>query len=229
MDYDPVMSVKAVTRFYEDHHAQNAKVGTGRIASRQRIGHFVEWVGKGKDLLDLGCRDGELTSHYMEGNRVTGCDIDRNALTIAAKRGIDAHYADLNEELPFGEKQFDVVVTGEVLEHVMFPPMTVKEIARVLRPDGMLVGSVPNGYRLKARRQFLFGGDVDTNPFHEHLHTFAVWTLRRMLEQYFENVYITAVGGNILGPWKVGAKTPRRIAFWFAKDLVFRARGVRGK
>src|SRR5579884_2702081 len=114
------MAVKAVTRFYEDHHATNAKVGTGRIASRQRISYFVDWVGKGKDLLDLGCRDGELTSRYLEGNRVTGCDIDRNALEIAKKRGIDAHYADLNEDLPFPDKSFDVVVTGEVLEHVMF-------------------------------------------------------------------------------------------------------------
>jgi 2-polyprenyl-3-methyl-5-hydroxy-6-metoxy-1,4-benzoquinol methylase len=221
------MSVKAVTRFYEAHHADNAKVGTGRIASRQRIAHFVEWVGNGKDLLDLGCRDGELTSHYLDGNRVTGCDIDRNALEIAKKRGIDTHYADLNEDLPFPDKSFDAVVTGEVLEHVMFPPMTVKEIARVLRPDGMLVGSVPNGYRLKARSKFLFGGEVDTNPFHEHLHTFAWWTLRQMLEQHFENVFITAVGGRIVGPWKVGKRTPRRLAFWFAKDLVFRAQKVK--
>lgn len=221
------MAVKQVTRFYEQHHAENEKVGTGRIASRQRIGMLVDWVGTGKDLLDLGCRDGELTSNYMAGNRVTGCDIDRNALEIARGRGINGVYADLNEDLPFPDQSFDVVVTGEVLEHVMFPPMTVREIARVLRPGGMLVGSVPNGYRLKARRQFLFGGDVDTNPFHEHLHTFAWWTLQRMLEERFVDVQTTAVGGRIIGPLKVGPRSPRAIKYWFGKDLVFRAAGVK--
>jgi SAM-dependent methyltransferase len=217
------MALNAVSRFYEKHHADNAKVGTGRIASRQRIEHLCRWIGTDRDLLDLGCRDGELTSNYLAGNRITGIDVDRQALAIAAGRGINAIYSDLNEPLPVPDAGFDVVVMGEVLEHLMFPPITVAEVARVLRPGGTFVGSVPNGYRLKHRQAFLFGGDIDTNPFHEHLHTFARWTLEKMLRAHFAEVEILAVGGRIIGPLKVGPATPRAIAFWFGKDLVFRA------
>ena len=41
---------------------------------------FKEWMGKNKKVLDLGCRDGTLTRHFIEQNEVTGMDIDKMAL-----------------------------------------------------------------------------------------------------------------------------------------------------
>ena len=64
-------------------------------------------------MLDLGCRDGALTSAYVEGNTVVGADIDQVALARAEKLGIETRWADLDEPLPFEDASFDVVVAGE--------------------------------------------------------------------------------------------------------------------
>lgn len=216
------MSIEQLTRFYENHHTERAKVGTSFIASKQRVSYLREWVGSGHEVLDVGCRDGALSSHYLEGNHVTGIDVDRQALKLAAAKGIATMYADLNVPLPLEDDSFDVAVAGEVLEHVMFPPNTVSEIARVLRPEGTLLGSVPNGYRFQNRRRFLLGRDIDAGPFDEHLHIFSWWGLETLLRQHFEDVTVLAVGGKVLGPWKVGPRTPRRLSLFFGRDLVFR-------
>ena len=56
---------------------------------------FREWiVGTGKDVLDLGCRDGALTRAYIDGNEVVGVDVDREALAEAAKLGIETVWAE---------------------------------------------------------------------------------------------------------------------------------------
>ncbi|HET6453060.1 MAG TPA: methionine biosynthesis protein MetW [Armatimonadota bacterium] len=46
----------------------------GRLRSRERGWYLAEWIGQGKQVLDLGCRDGELTRFFAAGNKVTGAD-----------------------------------------------------------------------------------------------------------------------------------------------------------
>src|SRR5213079_1776401 len=93
-------------------------------------------------VLDLGCRDGALTQAYLEGNEVIGVDADRDALAEAARRGIETHWADLDQRRVVGE------------------------VRRVLRPGGTFVASVPNAYRLKGRLLFLFGRPPENDPTH---------------------------------------------------------------
>src|SRR5262249_27083177 len=139
------------------------------FAGPERSSVFREWVGTGKRVLDLGCRSGALTRTYAAGNEVVGVDVDRAALAEAAKLGIETIWADVDEALPFDAAAFDVVVAGELLEHVRFPERVVAEAARVLRPRGLLVGSVPNAFRLKNRLRFLAGRRPDTDPTHLRL------------------------------------------------------------
>ena len=172
---------------------------------------FREWVGTGARVLDVGCRFGALTRSYLDGNTVVGLDVDRRALEEARSLGIETVWADAAEPLPLEDESFDVVVLGELLEHLPLPQLTVSEARRVLRPGGRLVGSVPNAYRLKGRLAFLLGRPPEPDP--THLHLFSPENLRRLLAG-FDQVQLRFVAGRLT------ALHPRL----FANDICFRAR-----
>jgi SAM-dependent methyltransferase len=133
-------------------------------------------------VLDLGCRFGALTRAYASGNDVTGVDVDREALAEAAKLGIDTVWADVEEPLPFEDDSFDVVVAGELIEHLREPERLVREIHRVLRPGAIFVGSVPNFFRLRNRLAMLAGRPLDHDP--THLRIFAPRDVHALLRDY---------------------------------------------
>lgn len=173
--------------YYRAHHAGGSG-GPRRygftIAASSRVPWIAARIARGRDVLDIGCRDGTLTSQYAVGKRVVGVDIDSDALAVAQTRhGLETHRLNLNvERLPFADGSFDAVVAGEVLEHLQFPDVAVDDIHRVLRPDGVFVGSVPNAFRLRNRLQFLLGREYETDP--THLHQFSPRTLRTMLRRF---------------------------------------------
>jgi methionine biosynthesis protein MetW len=181
----------------------------------ERVPYFVAAVGgPGKRVLDIGCRAGALSQYFLDGNEVTGIDVDEEALSHAAARGLHTIWGDVEEPLPFDDASFDVVVVGEILEHVRFPDEVVAEIGRVLAPDGVVVGSVPNVYRLKNRLKFLLGRPPENNPM--HLRMYSPTLIRAELAP--------------IGPVKlafVGGRLVRMHGSLFANVLVFSAQ--RGK
>ncbi len=89
-----------------------------------------------RELLDLGCGPGEYrTALEAAGFRWTGVDLDAEEPALRA----DAH------ALPFADASFDVVFTVAFLEHAHNPFLAVAEAERVLRPDGLLIGTVAFG------------------------------------------------------------------------------------
>jgi methionine biosynthesis protein MetW len=162
----------------------------------ERVPLFVAAVGgPGKAVLDLGCRAGALSQHFLPGNEVTGVDVDEDALRHAADRGLRTVWGDVEEPLPFEDATFDAVVVGEILEHVRFPDQVVTEIARVLRPDGVVVGSVPNAFRLKNRVKFLAGRSPENNPM--HLRMYSPAAIRAELAP-IGTAQVTPVGGRLV-------------------------------
>ena len=194
---------------YEEHHRERRAEGDF-VFVPERIPLFRAAIGQGKRVLDLGCRSGALTRHFLEGNSVVGVDVDPAALEKAASLGIEPVQANVEEPLPFDDGSFDAVVVGELLEHLRFPDALVAEIARVLRPGGVVVGSVPNAYRLQSRLRFLRGRPPEDDP--THLRMFSPAALRGLLAG-FEGVRLSYVGGRY-----------RRLhARLLARDLVFSA------
>lgn len=92
---------------------------------------------EGAELLDVGCGGGLLAPH-VHGYRHVGVDLSETALAVAAEHGVEPVRADV-AALPFDDERFDVVVAGEILEHVEDPEVVVAEALRVLRPGGTLV------------------------------------------------------------------------------------------
>jgi 2-polyprenyl-6-hydroxyphenyl methylase/3-demethylubiquinone-9 3-methyltransferase len=89
----------------------------------------------GGSLLDVGCGGGLLAPHVPAGYRHVGVDLSESALAVAAAHGVEPVRADASA-LPFADGSFDVVVAGEVLEHVPDFRAVVAEALRVLRPGG---------------------------------------------------------------------------------------------
>ena len=165
---------------YRDHHRKR-RPPDFVYGGAERAAIFRELVGgPGKRVLDLGCRYGALTRAYVDGNEIVGVDVDGAALEEAAKLGIETRWADVEQPLDFPDASFDVVVAGEVLEHLRDPGSVVAEARRVLRPGAKLVGSVPNAYRLKNRIRFLLGRSPEQDP--THLHMFSPRRLRALLD-----------------------------------------------
>ena len=93
----------------------------------------------GAVLVDAGCGGGLLAPHVRPlGYRHVGVDLRRSGLEQAAARGIVPVAGDVTA-LPLASDCADVVVAGEILEHVNDLPATVAELCRVLRPGGLLV------------------------------------------------------------------------------------------
>ena len=176
---------------YEQHHRERRAEGEF-VFVPERIPLFQAAIGRGKRVLDLGCRSGALTRHFLDGNEVVGLDVDRAALAKAEKLGIEPVQANVEERLPFEEASFDAVVAGELLEHLQFPDGLVREIHRVLRPGGVVVGSVPNAYRLQGRLRFLRGRAPEDDP--THVHMFSPADVGALLST-FEDVRLSFVGG----------------------------------
>ena len=104
-------------------------------------------AGHGGALLDLGTHRGEFTLRLAErlaAQRVAGVElIDRHA-SAARARGIDVVLGDLDDGLPFESESFDVVHANQVLEHVRRTDVFMREVRRVLRPDGLACISTNN-------------------------------------------------------------------------------------
>jgi 2-polyprenyl-6-hydroxyphenyl methylase / 3-demethylubiquinone-9 3-methyltransferase len=93
----------------------------------------------GAVLLDAGCGGGVLAPYVRRlGYRHVGVDVRRAGLEQAAARGVAALTGDVTA-LPLATGCADVVVAGELLEHVADMPGAVAELCRVLRPGGLLV------------------------------------------------------------------------------------------
>ena len=196
---------------YREHHRER-RTPDFVYGGEERASLFRDLVGgPGRRVLDLGCRYGALTRAYVAGNEVVGVDVDREALAEAAKLGIETRWADVEQPLDFPDASFDVVVAGELLEHLRDPDAVVAEARRVLRPGGRLVGSVPNAYRVKNRLRFLLGRAPEQDP--THLHMFAPAHVRALLSGWVD-VELRFISGRLV---PLNARL-------FANDVVFSAR-----
>jgi SAM-dependent methyltransferase len=133
----------------------------GPAATRNSTGFMSELsriLPRGARVLDLGCgpRDQAVPIEYL-GFKYVGFDVSGDAVDFHG----DAH------AIPFADSVFDCVFTYAVLEHLHNPWLALSEIERVLKPGGVLIGSVSQG-----------------EPFHDsycHLTSWGVISLVRGL------------------------------------------------
>ncbi len=126
--------------------------------------HFASRWAAGRRVLDVACGEGYGSALLARSAaHVTGVDLSPEA--IAHARRAYAGRANLAFEsapcsaLPLPDASIDVVVSFETIEHVAEQDAFLDEVARVLRPAGVLVLSSPNRPEYSEKRHF-------RNPFH---------------------------------------------------------------
>jgi SAM-dependent methyltransferase len=124
----------------------------------------------GGDILDLGAGGGFLARALSAersrlgikpGKRLQACDIDGARFSA---EGVEFKRCDVNDGLPYPDGVFDAVVAIEVMEHTRAPYDVLADIARVLKPGGALIFSVPNVGHALSRLMFLASGHYQMFP-----------------------------------------------------------------
>ena len=149
---------------------------------------MLRLVGFNKRVLDVGCATGYLARALREqGCSVSGVEFDPDAAAEAAPaldRLIIGDLEQLNLPAEVGDAKFDVVVFGDVLEHLRDPLPVLRSVRDLLAPGGSVVVSVPNIAHGDVRLS-LFQGKFEYRPLGlldtTHIHFFTRSSLRDFL------------------------------------------------
>ena len=164
----------------------------------QRV-DFIKQACKGKKVLHLGCTDYPFTQKVIDNNMLLhfelektaeelyGFDFDQPGIDILNHAGGKNLYrADLEklEDVPL-DKTFDVIIAGEMIEHLSNPGLFLRGIQRFMNPSTKLIVTTINAY--SGMRFIIYGlrGRGGANePVHpDHVAYYSFKTLNLVLER----------------------------------------------
>jgi 2-polyprenyl-3-methyl-5-hydroxy-6-metoxy-1,4-benzoquinol methylase len=188
---------------------------------------------KGERILDIGCgRAIDAVELAKEGGECIGLEPSEVMINHAKSHiaSLNAHVAlvqGVGEELPFETHSFDKVMCKGALDHFLDPQKTVKEISRVLKPNGKAVISIANfeslGFRLgrnlypvisilSPRNRVMGRKTWEIPP--DHTYKFDYPSLVRMVEPHLEIEKVKGVSLLFGLPWwsSLLARLPKSIS-----------------
>ncbi len=122
------------SNIYESHGPRVGKV-------RQVVAGFKER----KKILDVGCATGSMLAPFLKTHEIHGVDISEGFIAKACAAGIQAVVHDIETKpLPYADGTFDIVFSGETIEHQVDTDWMLSELNRVLKPGGTLILTFPN-------------------------------------------------------------------------------------
>ena len=120
-----------------------------------------------RKFIDLGCDDGSLTidvAKKIDTKSVFGVEKNPTSLTDCKKHGIRVIMGDLEKGIPIKSNSFDIILSNQVIEHVCNTDLLLREIYRILKPDGYTIISTNNMSSWTNIVALLFG----KQPFPNH-------------------------------------------------------------
>jgi len=144
-------------------------------------------------LVDVGCGYGSfLALAIQRGWQARGVDISEHAASVASKKAGAEVFAGTLDDAGFADGEFDAVALNDSFEHFADPNAQLKQISRILKPDGVLFLNTPNQsalLRVAADAIYRLSAGAIAYPvkklYHEfHLYYYTEATLRRILEKH---------------------------------------------
>ncbi len=124
-------------------------------------------------ILDVGCGTGANLELLSEFGEAEGVDVSTEALSFCRERGLTGVKQGAAESLPYADNSFDLVTGLDVVEHLDDDLAGLKEMRRVLRPDGKTLLFVP-------AFMFLWGVQDDIS---NHRRRYTMKELKRVLRE----------------------------------------------
>lgn len=175
-----------------------------KVNSYSTHGILIRSVGKNQCVLDVGCNEGYIGRACDPSNTFYGVDNDSESLAVAKEHYADVAQINLNqcEKLPW-DLQFDLILFGDVLEHLVDPlPVYQMLIKNYLKKGGRIVVSLPNIANWQIRMNLLFGkfdyqntGILDRT----HLHFYTYTSAKKAFEIEGYHISKATGGSNFLG------------------------------
>jgi SAM-dependent methyltransferase len=111
-------------------------------------------------ILDIGCAAGGTLAYLGAWGEAWGLDIAPEAVELCRTWGLPPDHLILGsaEGMPFfHDRQFDLITAVEILEHLAAPEKALQEIYRILKPNGLLILTVPADQKLWSDRDVRLG------------------------------------------------------------------------
>lgn len=148
----------------------------------------VNIIAKNKTVLEVGCSTGYISKRLRENNcTVFGIEID----AVAAEKAKDHCEHVLSTDIettgqfPYNLNSFDVILFGDVLEHIRDPSAVLEKFKKFLKKDGFIVVSIPNIAYWSMRLRLLLGDFEYTNNGildSTHVKLFNYKTAKRLIK-----------------------------------------------
>mgnify|MGYP001618602627 CR=1 FL=1 len=200
-------------QFYPDaYRPYHDKRTTIYRSSRELIESiYLEPEHPSKYVLDIGSGGGDFLAEIHKKDptlALYGVDFDRRAVEAGREKGFPIFCGSL-EKANYPAEKFDEAHMSHFLEHVPDPLEALKETARILKPDGVLIITIPN---FRSISRMIFGKYWYHLDAPRHLYHFTPRTLTAMLRKAgFRNIYIEFIPSpkyflQSYAFWKYGGK-----------------------
>lgn len=168
-----------------------------RLIEQRRLAIIRDMVGDGagQELAEIGSGGGHVLRMFPRA-RLTAIDVSPVFLETARRNlaGFDARFIKGEvDKLDLPAASFDRIICTEVLEHTVDPAAILAEIARLLRPGGVAVITVPNDPLINRLKQIVrrtpvgwaLGGRIQWGGDVYHLHQWKPAEFERLLAPHF--------------------------------------------
>lgn len=174
---------KYYTSFYDEQKSERFKplfelaIRCFRELRVRVVEHFAKKRGR---ILDVGFgRPIDLSLFQQRGWEAHGTQIVPHTVRVARSQGLNAFLGELHDA-KYPDAHFDMITVWHVLEHLKNPAKYVREMHRILKPEGRLIVEVPNFNSPLAR---MFGCNWLGLDLPHHLYHFTPKSLTRLLHQ----------------------------------------------
>ncbi|MCL5073275.1 MAG: class I SAM-dependent methyltransferase, partial [Actinobacteria bacterium] len=127
-----------------------------KLTFKHRLKNIKSFIKQKKpSLLDIGCACGDFLKVSQEFNlgNVIGVDVSNYAINECLKKGLNVKRVKSSKNISqlYKKIKFDIVTLQDVIEHYQNPATELKQIAKLIKPQGLLFITTPNATSLSQR------------------------------------------------------------------------------